>query len=88
MYTHTEYSLLYNKEYDIHVIKQKNDNKLKQIIIDNTLLFCFFPSTHRAQTEKHVVVCSTTLGSDTVMDFLNEFYAHPLLQVTNLLLMM
>ncbi|XP_075681048.1 slowpoke 2 isoform X2 [Dermatophagoides pteronyssinus] len=37
-------------------------------------------STHRAQTEKHVVVCSTTLGSDTVMDFLNEFYAHPLLQ--------
>lgn len=39
-------------------------------------------STHRAQTEKHVVVCSTTLGSDTVMDFLNEFYAHPLLQVS------
>ena len=38
-------------------------------------------STHRAQTEKHVVVCSTILSSDTVMDFLNEFYAHPLLQV-------
>jgi len=37
-------------------------------------------STHRAQTEKHVVVCSTTLASDTVMDFLSEFYAHPLLQ--------
>ncbi|XP_074597555.1 potassium channel subfamily T member 2-like isoform X2 [Brevipalpus obovatus] len=37
-------------------------------------------SVHRAQTEKHVVVCSTTLRTDTVMDFLNEFYAHPLLQ--------
>ncbi|CAG2167404.1 unnamed protein product [Oppiella nova] len=37
-------------------------------------------SIHRAQTEKHVVVCSTTLRSDTIMDFLNEFYAHPLLQ--------
>lgn len=37
-------------------------------------------SIHRAQTEKHVVVCSTTLRADTVMDFLNEFYAHPLLQ--------
>ena len=37
-------------------------------------------STHRAQTEKHVVVCSTTLSTDTVMDFLSEFYAHPLLQ--------
>ncbi|KAI1290456.1 Potassium channel subfamily T member 1 [Halotydeus destructor] len=37
-------------------------------------------SIHRAQTEKHVVVCSTTLQADTVMDFLNEFYAHPLLQ--------
>ncbi|XP_053211920.1 potassium channel subfamily T member 2-like isoform X2 [Panonychus citri] len=37
-------------------------------------------SVQRAQTEKHVVVCSTTLRTDTVMDFLNEFYAHPLLQ--------
>lgn len=38
-------------------------------------------SSHRAQSEKHVVVCSTTLQADTIMDFLNEFYAHPLLQV-------
>ena len=38
-------------------------------------------SSHRAQNEKHVVVCSTTLQADTIMDFLNEFYAHPLLQV-------
>lgn len=38
-------------------------------------------SSHRAQTEKHVVVCATTLQADTVMDFLNEFYAHPKLQV-------
>ncbi|XP_074602047.1 potassium channel subfamily T member 2-like isoform X2 [Brevipalpus obovatus] len=37
-------------------------------------------SIHRSQTEKHVVVCATTLRADTVMDFLNEFYAHPLLQ--------
>ncbi|KAK8775405.1 hypothetical protein V5799_031250 [Amblyomma americanum] len=37
-------------------------------------------SMHRAQSERHVVVCSTTLRADTVMDFLNEFYAHPLLQ--------
>jgi type I site-specific restriction endonuclease len=38
-------------------------------------------SSHRAQSEKHVVVCSTTLHADTIMDFLNELYAHPLLQV-------
>ncbi|XP_052826001.1 potassium channel subfamily T member 2 isoform X4 [Octopus bimaculoides] len=37
-------------------------------------------SSHRAQTEKHVVVCTTTLQADTVLDFLNEFYAHPKLQ--------
>ncbi|KAI4499806.1 hypothetical protein M0802_005062, partial [Mischocyttarus mexicanus] len=37
-------------------------------------------SSHRAQSEKHVVVCSTTLHADTIMDFLNEFYAHPLSQ--------
>lgn len=39
-------------------------------------------SSHRAHSEKHVVVCSTTLQADTIMDFLNEFYAHPLLQVS------
>uniref|UniRef100_A0A336LPM5 CSON000335 protein n=1 Tax=Culicoides sonorensis TaxID=179676 RepID=A0A336LPM5_CULSO len=37
-------------------------------------------SSHRAQSEKHVVVCATSLHADTIMDFLNEFYAHPLLQ--------
>ncbi|XP_045137434.1 potassium channel subfamily T member 2-like isoform X22 [Portunus trituberculatus] len=37
-------------------------------------------SAHRAQSEKHVVVCSTNLQADTIMDFLNEFYAHPHLQ--------
>ena len=31
--------------------------------------------------DKHVVVCSTTLDADMILDFLNEFYAHPLLQV-------
>jgi hypothetical protein len=38
-------------------------------------------SSHGASNDHHVVVCSTTLDSDTIMDFLNEFYAHPLLQV-------
>ncbi|PVD22217.1 hypothetical protein C0Q70_18023 [Pomacea canaliculata] len=37
-------------------------------------------SSHRAHTEKHVVVCATTLQADTVLDFLHEFYAHPMLQ--------
>jgi hypothetical protein len=40
-------------------------------------------SSHRAQTEKHVVVCATSLHADTIMDFLNEFYAHPKLQVSD-----
>lgn len=39
-------------------------------------------SRHRAETEKHVVVCATHLQTDTIMDFLNEFYAHPKLQVS------
>ncbi|BFZ20395.1 hypothetical protein BsWGS_23433 [Bradybaena similaris] len=37
-------------------------------------------SSHRAQAEKHVVVCMTVLQADSVMDFLSEFYAHPKLQ--------
>ncbi|XP_077986802.1 potassium channel subfamily T member 2-like isoform X2 [Glandiceps talaboti] len=37
-------------------------------------------SRHRAQTEKHVVVCATVIQADIIMDFLNEFYAHPHLQ--------
>ena len=41
-------------------------------------------SAHRAQSEKHVVVCSTNLQADTIMDLLNEFYAHPHLQVSSL----
>ena len=38
-------------------------------------------SKHRAESEKHVVVCSTTLQYNIIMDFLNEFYAHPMLKV-------
>lgn len=38
-------------------------------------------SRHRAQTEKHVVLCVSSLKIDLLMDFLNEFYAHPRLQV-------
>lgn len=34
----------------------------------------------RAETEKHVVVCTTTVKTNLIMDFLNEFYAHPMLQ--------
>ncbi|XP_069793948.1 potassium channel subfamily T member 2 isoform X5 [Narcine bancroftii] len=37
-------------------------------------------SRHRAQTEKHIVLCVTSLKIDLLMDFLNEFYAHPRLQ--------
>ncbi|KAK0138310.1 Potassium channel subfamily T member 1 [Merluccius polli] len=37
-------------------------------------------SRHRAQTEKHVVLCVSALKMDLLMDFLNEFYAHPRLQ--------
>ncbi|XP_052037028.1 potassium channel subfamily T member 1 isoform X7 [Apodemus sylvaticus] len=37
-------------------------------------------SRHRARTEKHVVLCVSSLKIDLLMDFLNEFYAHPRLQ--------
>ncbi|XP_059710464.1 potassium channel subfamily T member 2 isoform X6 [Haemorhous mexicanus] len=37
-------------------------------------------SRYRAQTEKHVVLCVSSLKIDLLMDFLNEFYAHPRLQ--------
>nr|CAB3258119.1 potassium channel subfamily T member 2 [Phallusia mammillata] len=37
-------------------------------------------SRQRAKTEKHVVVCATVLRMDIILDFLNEFYAHPTLQ--------
>ncbi|XP_061427548.1 potassium channel subfamily T member 1 isoform X2 [Lethenteron reissneri] len=37
-------------------------------------------SRYRAQTEKHVVLCVSSLKLDLLMDFLNEFYAHPRLQ--------
>lgn len=33
-------------------------------------------STHRAVSEKHIVVCTTALQYDLIIDFLNEFYAH------------
>jgi hypothetical protein len=33
-------------------------------------------SRHRAAHEKHIVVCSTALQYDLIIDFLNEFYAH------------
>lgn len=41
-------------------------------------------SRHRAQTEKHVVLCVSALKIDLLMDFLNEFYAHPRLQVPDI----
>ncbi|XP_078125561.1 potassium channel subfamily T member 2 [Sander vitreus] len=37
-------------------------------------------SRYRAQTEKHVVLCVSFLKIDLLMDFLNEFFAHPRLQ--------
>lgn len=39
-------------------------------------------SRYRAQTEKHVVLCVSCLKIDLLMDFLNEFFAHPRLQVS------
>ena len=38
-------------------------------------------SKHRAESEHHVVVCATQLSANIIMDFLNEFYAHLMLQV-------
>ncbi|XP_034145676.1 potassium channel subfamily T member 2 isoform X8 [Esox lucius] len=37
-------------------------------------------SRRRAESEKHVVLCVRSLKIDLLMDFLNEFYAHPELQ--------
>ncbi|XP_036409960.1 potassium channel subfamily T member 2 isoform X1 [Megalops cyprinoides] len=37
-------------------------------------------SRHRAETERHVVLCVSSLKIDLLMDFLNEFYAHARLQ--------
>nr|XP_032832219.1 potassium channel subfamily T member 1-like [Petromyzon marinus] len=37
-------------------------------------------SRYRALTERHVVLCVSSLKIDVLVDFLNEFYAHPLLQ--------
>lgn len=42
-------------------------------------------SRYRAQTEKHVVLCVSCLKIDLLMDFLNEFFAHPRLQVSLIL---
>ncbi|KAF8786962.1 Potassium channel subfamily T member 2 like protein [Argiope bruennichi] len=68
--------------HDLHRAMQRSQSALSHrlMILSATLLCLIFTSRHRAQNERHVVVCSTTLRSDTVMDFLNEFYAHPLLQ--------
>lgn len=38
-------------------------------------------SKQRAESERHVVVSSTNLDENIIMDFLNEFYAHTKLQV-------
>ncbi|GFR84571.1 potassium channel subfamily T member 1 [Elysia marginata] len=37
-------------------------------------------SRHAAQRYRHVIVCTSSLTQDTVIDFLNEFYAHPKLE--------
>lgn len=28
-------------------------------------------------TQKHVIVCASSMTQDTMMDFLNEFYVYP-----------
>lgn len=37
-------------------------------------------SKRRAKSERHVVVTVTLLRAEVIIDFLNEFYAHPKLQ--------
>uniref|UniRef100_A0A8C1K582 Potassium channel, subfamily T, member 2 n=1 Tax=Cyprinus carpio TaxID=7962 RepID=A0A8C1K582_CYPCA len=37
-------------------------------------------SKQRTETERHVVLCVSSVKIDLLMDFLNEFYAHPRLQ--------
>ncbi|XP_055871661.1 potassium channel subfamily T member 2-like isoform X4 [Biomphalaria glabrata] len=37
-------------------------------------------SQRSAQRNRHVIVCSSAMIQDTLMDFLNEFYAHPKLE--------
>ncbi|CAF1516581.1 unnamed protein product [Didymodactylos carnosus] len=41
---------------------------------------------HRAAHDKHVVVCTTSLNHDQIMDFLNEFYSHRLHQTYHVIL--
>ena len=43
-------------------------------------------SSHRAVSEKHIVVCTTAVQYDLIIDFLNEFYAHRKNQVNKMLL--
>ncbi|KAK6993281.1 potassium channel subfamily T member 2, partial [Biomphalaria glabrata] len=38
-----------------------------------------------SKIKKHVIVCSTTLSLDSLIDFLNEFYGNPNLEVRPLL---
>ncbi|XP_059158218.1 potassium channel subfamily T member 2-like isoform X3 [Physella acuta] len=44
-------------------------------------------SQRSAQRNKHVIVCSSSLIQDTLMDFLNEFYAHPKLEEHTVILL-
>ncbi|CAG5121403.1 unnamed protein product, partial [Candidula unifasciata] len=44
-------------------------------------------SRRSARRNKHVIVCSSTLTQDTLMDFLNEFYAHPKLEEHTVILL-
>ncbi|CAL1536466.1 unnamed protein product [Lymnaea stagnalis] len=44
-------------------------------------------SQRAAQRNKHVIVCSSALIQDTLMDFLNEFYAHPKLEEHTVILL-
>ncbi|CAB1322308.1 unnamed protein product [Coregonus sp. 'balchen'] len=44
------------------------------------ILICVALVVLPLQTEKHAVLCVSSLKIDLLMDFLNEFYAHPRLQ--------
>ncbi|KAL8590820.1 hypothetical protein ACOMHN_064158 [Nucella lapillus] len=44
-------------------------------------------SKRKAAQNKHVIVCATSLTLETIMDFLNEFYAHRKLERHNVILL-
>ena len=71
-----------NETKKIHFLNFNSSTQVEQlavIYIENQKRATSY-SRHRAENEKHVVVCCSSLQGGYIMDFLNEFYAHPMLQ--------